>query len=118
MNFFDHKDEYELGFDYTFLCAIHLDERPKWAQKWAELIQSGGKLIVFLYPIKQRLHRNPPWVVTVEDVSEVLNECKKQCFLDTSLPLVFHCDLDAPIPHDLSVERRAGYERKMIWTRK
>lgn len=74
-NFFEHEGEYEVGFDYTFFCAIHPNDRPKWGRKWAELIKSGGTLLLFVFPNKTFRPEGPPWPVTSKDATSVLQEC-------------------------------------------
>lgn len=40
--FADPAGAFDMGYDYTFGCAIHPSMRPAWGQSWARLIQPGG----------------------------------------------------------------------------
>lgn len=45
-NFNELDGRFDLIFDYTFLCALPPDHRPRWAKKMRELLtpQTGKKL--------------------------------------------------------------------------
>ncbi len=48
-DFFEHPGQYDMVVEQTFFCALHPDLRPKYAQKMAELIVPGGKLVGVLF---------------------------------------------------------------------
>lgn len=58
-DFFKHKGHYDLIIEQTFFCAIHPSNRKAYAQKSAELLNPGGKVIGLLF---NRLfeHEGPP----------------------------------------------------------
>lgn len=51
-DFFDMRfsGEFDLIFDYTFLCAIPYVMRRKWARRMARLIRPGGELVTLIFP--------------------------------------------------------------------
>ncbi|CAI2170795.1 4924_t:CDS:2 [Funneliformis geosporum] len=67
-DFFGHippKEKYQVVYDYTFLCALSPELRPKWASKITELISSNGILIALMYPIGD--HKDgPPFALNPE----------------------------------------------------
>lgn len=47
-----------------FLCALHPSQRGKWAERMAELIKPGGKLVCLEFPMyKDPKLPGPPWGV-------------------------------------------------------
>ncbi len=55
-DFYELEGQFDLIFDYTFLCALPPDHRPHWAQKMRQLLtpQIGKELENFL-PVLNRL---------------------------------------------------------------
>lgn len=41
-DFFTHSATFDVGYDYTFFCALHPDMRKDWAAGWARIIVPGG----------------------------------------------------------------------------
>ncbi|KAF6261892.1 S-adenosyl-L-methionine-dependent methyltransferase [Scenedesmus sp. NREL 46B-D3] len=40
---------FDVGYDYTFLCALHPGMRASWAQGWARLLAPGGELLTWCF---------------------------------------------------------------------
>ncbi|KAH6609498.1 thiol methyltransferase 2 [Trichoderma cornu-damae] len=58
---------FDLIYDYTFLCALHPSERPRWARRMARLLAPGGRLICLEFPSGKPLsEQGPPWGVWPE----------------------------------------------------
>lgn len=59
-DFFKHDGHYDLIIEQTFFCAINPNNRKAYAQKSAELLNPGGKIIGLLF---NRLfeHEGPPY---------------------------------------------------------
>lgn len=52
-------DQFDLIFDYTFLCALKPEMREKWADKYSELLKAEtGELVTLIFPLK--FDRPPP----------------------------------------------------------
>eukprot|EP00775_Hariotina_reticulata_P004714 gene4714-4964_t len=101
-------ESFDIGYDYTFLCALHPDMRAAWAESWARLIRPGGELITLIFPIGGNppgAPQNPPWPVTPELYQELL------------LPAGFKQAYLAAIPEHLSHRARAGREWLGRWVR-
>lgn len=47
--------DFDLIFDYTFLCAMPPDMRPKWATRMRELLGQDGRLVCLQWP----MHKPP-----------------------------------------------------------
>jgi methyl halide transferase len=79
-NFFSYShptgEAFDLGYDYTFLCALHPDMRRDWALTWRRLLAPGGELVTLIFPVgpSQRAGgvENPPWQVTPELYQDLL----------------------------------------------
>jgi hypothetical protein len=104
-NFFEFdppEGKYQLIYDYTFLCALSPDLRPKWASKMAELISSDGILIALMFPISD--HKDgPPYALNPDIYQELLGENFERIHFDEN-PKGF--------------ERRKGREYMSVWRRK
>ncbi|RAL03281.1 uncharacterized protein BO80DRAFT_471066, partial [Aspergillus ibericus CBS 121593] len=48
---------FDLIYDYTFLCALHPNLRPQWADRMALLPRQDGLLICLEYP----MYKDPSW---------------------------------------------------------
>ncbi|EHK25477.1 uncharacterized protein TRIVIDRAFT_85262 [Trichoderma virens Gv29-8] len=61
------KGQFDLIYDYTFLCALQPSERPRWAKRMAQLLAPGGQLICLEFPSGKPLSlQGPPWGVWPE----------------------------------------------------
>ncbi|KAF2769376.1 S-adenosyl-L-methionine-dependent methyltransferase [Teratosphaeria nubilosa] len=47
--------QFDLIYDYTFLCALPRELRPKWSKRMSELLAPAGRLICLEFP----LHKPP-----------------------------------------------------------
>ena len=71
------KTQYDIGYDYTFFCALHPDMRDSWASSWAANIRPEGLLITLIFPVlpeELRGQAGPPWPVWPELYSEYLEK--------------------------------------------
>uniref|UniRef100_A0A383W5P7 Uncharacterized protein n=1 Tax=Tetradesmus obliquus TaxID=3088 RepID=A0A383W5P7_TETOB len=98
---------FNVGYDYTFLCALHPDMRSSWAEGWARLLQPGGELLTMVYPVDPSRDANtgPPWPVTPDLYKQLLP------------PAGFELVSLEPIPAGLSHEGRQGREWLGRWRR-
>lgn len=74
-DFFSPSDDakYDIGYDYTFFCAIHPTMREGWAQSWSKHIKPGGILVTSIFPdFEDRSITGPPWPVWPDLYKEVL----------------------------------------------
>jgi methyl halide transferase len=100
---------YDIGFDYTFLCALMPEMRAEWATSWHRILRPGGLLITLIFPVDENKEQTgPPWPVTPELYKELLVE-KKGLFVLKSLEKV---------PDEQSHAKRAGKEYMAVWERK
>jgi len=66
--------KYDIGYDYTFFCAIHPSMREGWAQSWSKHLKSGGTLVTSIFPdFEDRSITGPPWPVWPDLYKEVLD---------------------------------------------
>lgn len=108
-DFFSYQDEgglFDLGYDYTFLCALHPDMRQKWAQAWAKHLKPGGELVTLIFPVDPAREgvTGPPWAVTPELYTGLLQG-------------LFDCVSLEPVPPEQSHPTREGKEFLGRWRR-
>ncbi|KAB8225036.1 S-adenosyl-L-methionine-dependent methyltransferase [Aspergillus novoparasiticus] len=54
--------QFDLIYDYTFLCALHPNMRRQWAGRMADLLAPGGQLVCLEFPLfKDPKMLGPPW---------------------------------------------------------
>jgi len=54
--------QFDLVYDYTFLCALVPESRKDWADRMAELVKPGGFLFCLEFPLwKSNALPGPPW---------------------------------------------------------
>lgn len=63
---------YDIGYDYTFFCAIEPAMRKKWARAWSSWLQPGGELVTLMFPVESEGREGPPWPVPVELYDDTL----------------------------------------------
>eukprot|EP00746_Dinoflagellata_sp_MGD_P132144 gnl/MRDRNA2_/MRDRNA2_65866_c0_seq2.p1 gnl/MRDRNA2_/MRDRNA2_65866_c0~~gnl/MRDRNA2_/MRDRNA2_65866_c0_seq2.p1 ORF type:complete len:256 (+),score=55.62 gnl/MRDRNA2_/MRDRNA2_65866_c0_seq2:74-841(+) len=66
-------EPFDLGYDYTFLCALHPTYRKQWASSWARTLKPGGELVTLMYPVTKK-EGGPPYAVTAELYRELLGQ--------------------------------------------
>ena len=76
-DFFSYADPggaFDLGYDYTFLCALHPSMRKDWATAWGKHLKPGGELITLIFPVDPSREgvEGPPWPVTPELYKDLL----------------------------------------------
>jgi hypothetical protein len=76
-DFFNYKDAgglFDIGYDYTFLCALHPDMRTAWAAGWGRHLSPGATLVTLIYPVDPSREGTPgpPWPVTPELYQQLL----------------------------------------------
>ena len=66
--------EFDVIFDYTFLCALPPNLRPRWAKRMSQLLGPTGKLICLEWPLgKDPKQGGPPHGVTPQLFAELLS---------------------------------------------
>ncbi|KAJ5927617.1 thiol methyltransferase [Penicillium verrucosum] len=54
--------QFDIIYDYTFLCALHPDMRQQWSKRMSELLRSDGYLVCLEFPLyKDPTLPGPPW---------------------------------------------------------
>ena len=111
-NFFTYTDPtgvgFDIGYDYTFFCALMPDMRSDWAPAWRRILRPGGKLITLIFPVDESLpFEGPPWPVTPELYKELLDG--KNGFVLVSMEKV---------PDEQSHSQRSGKEWMAVWERR
>ncbi|MBN2668644.1 MAG: hypothetical protein JXR60_05375 [Bacteroidales bacterium] len=59
VDFFEHKEKYDLIIEQTFFCAIDPSYRTKYVEKIQELLNIGGCLVGVLFNIPLNSHKPP-----------------------------------------------------------
>ncbi len=70
-DFFKHKQKYNIILDHTFLCALHPRFRQAWATKMGDLLEPGGLLITYMFPLASHL-LGPPYALSVQLYEQLL----------------------------------------------
>lgn len=96
----------DIGYDYTFLCALPPELRQKWAQAWARLIKPGGELVTMIFPVDETLEGGPPYAV------------KPYLYKDLLEPVGFENTYMDQVPPFMSHKGRGGKEWFGRWERK
>jgi len=108
-DFFDSTvttPEYDVGYDYTFFCALHPSMREDWAKAWARHIKPDGELVTLIFPVEaEPRDSGPPFCVHPDAYSAVLTA---NGFLNTYLE---------KIPDEKSHAGREGKEWFAKWKR-
>ncbi|TQS32819.1 hypothetical protein Golomagni_06855 [Golovinomyces magnicellulatus] len=106
-DFFDDawsKDvKYDLIFDYTFLCALPPQARPKWAKRMSELLSHKGRLICLEFPNgKPLIDKGPPWGLNPEVYEALLTHPGEELDYNDDGSVV---DPPSPKPRDGALHR-------------
>jgi methyl halide transferase len=108
-DFFEWTDgdkPFDVGFDYTFFCALSPHMRAKWGPAWHRLLRPGGLLVTLIFPVDEDQNRQgPPWPVTPEMYKEALE------------PYGFTLRSLEKVPNELSHKGRGGREYLAVWER-
>ncbi|GAB4822661.1 hypothetical protein N2152v2_009707 [Parachlorella kessleri] len=75
----DAKGPFDVGYDYTFMCALHPDMRADWAAAWSRFLKPGGTLACLVFPVDPERQTGPPWPVTPEIYEDLLSKHGFQC---------------------------------------
>ncbi|KAJ5675660.1 hypothetical protein N7462_008557 [Penicillium macrosclerotiorum] len=60
----DETTKFDVVYDYTFLCALHPEQRLKWAASMSRILKPGGLLVCLEFPLyKDPKLPGPPWGV-------------------------------------------------------
>uniref|UniRef100_A0A6U0VE35 Thiopurine S-methyltransferase n=1 Tax=Polytomella parva TaxID=51329 RepID=A0A6U0VE35_9CHLO len=110
-NFFTFEDPegpFDIGFDYTFFCAMHPSMRHEWATSWARVLRPGSKLLALEYPMDPSADVNagPPFPVTPALYRQYLE------------PVGFECVSETPLKEGESHPTREGKELFAVYVRK
>ena len=77
-DFFDYSPaaSFDLIWDYTFLCALPPEYRPRWARRVDELLAPDGELVTLIFPVVEGgdPSRGPPYIMSPDLVRAVLGE--------------------------------------------
>jgi len=96
---------WDVGYDYTFLCALQPEQRELWAATWYDLIKEEGRLVCLIFPIDPDRQGGPPFAVTTGLYRNLLEN------------VGFELESLEPVPEEVSHEGRGGKEAIGIWRR-
>lgn len=74
-DFFDWQPDepFDLIFDYTFLCAIEPEMRPRWVERIDELLAPDGELVTLIFPVVDKdPDDGPPYPMSPELLESLL----------------------------------------------
>jgi len=71
-DFFNLTGKYDLIIEQTFFCAIHPDQRKKYADKMFQLLKPNGKLVGVLFG-KEFDHPGPPFGGSITEYKTLFN---------------------------------------------
>jgi SAM-dependent methyltransferase len=98
----DDVKQFDLIFDYTFLCALPPSLRGSWGEQMAKLVKPNGVLVTLIFPIGD-YEGGPPFAVSTELYTELLSKAFK---------LVY-----GPAESPSTVPQRQGREKMAVWRR-
>jgi len=106
----DAAPPFDVGYDYTFFCALPPARRPAWAAAWAAALRPGGVLITLCFPMSPPdcpARQGPPWPVSHAAYEAALS------------PVGFHRTHCARVPDGHSFKSdghdRNGREWMSVW---
>lgn len=75
----DFRAPFDLIWDCTFLCALDIAARAKWAQRTSELLHPDGDLLSLVFPITDSKppDSGPPFPLTIPLVEGLLTDMDK-----------------------------------------
>ncbi|RKF61045.1 putative thiol methyltransferase 2 [Erysiphe neolycopersici] len=92
-DFFDIKSlenagnngQFDLIYDYTFLCALHPSMRSTWSKRMTELLAPNGRLVCIEFPTyKPHSTGGPPWGLSSEVYEAHLGRPGRELMYDES----------------------------------
>ncbi|KAK5112727.1 hypothetical protein LTR62_003825 [Meristemomyces frigidus] len=128
-DFFEHtggKGEFDVIYDYTFLCALPPAMRPQWAKRMSELLGPNGHLVCLEFPLgKEPKTGGPPHGVTEPLFEQLLKRPGEEVQYDEE-GYVVDSQHGETAPHGLvrvdrwkaerTHEAGAGKDHVSIWT--
>ena len=65
---------FDFAYDYTFLCALQINNRKKWAKTYHSILKDDGLLMTVIYPVDESRDKNngPPFALNVSLVESLL----------------------------------------------
>lgn len=104
-DFFTFKpaSQFDLVWDYTFLCAIDPPMRTRWADRMSQLIAPSGELAALVFPQVERTESGPPYTLYPSHLVELL------------APHGFRVSYDQPARE--SIPSREGRESLLVLSR-
>ena len=61
-DFFDHQGVYDCGYHHTFSASFNPISDAH-GRKWAELLVSGGLLLIIVFPLTTQRRHRPLWPI-------------------------------------------------------
>jgi len=103
----DDGGPFDVGYDYTFGCAMHPTHRMDWAAAWARLLRPGGTLVTLLFPVDPAAdpQHGPPYPVS------------EQLYRGLLQPAGFKLESMDKVQPEHSAAARAGREWLGVWRR-
>lgn len=84
-DFFDWQadEPFDMIWDYTFLCAIEPQMRPRWAERMDELLKPDGELITLIFPVIDKAPDDgPPYAMSPELVRGLLEPTLRAHYME------------------------------------
>lgn len=95
---------FDIGFDYTFFCALMPSQRKEWASAWSKHLKPGGILIALIFPVDVDRDRvGPPWPVYPD------------LYRDALEGVGFSLKSLEKLPENMSHPGRGGSEYMSLW---
>jgi hypothetical protein len=130
-DFFTHDlgAPFQLVWDYTFLCALPPELRPRWAARMRELLAPDGLLVTLIFPVSDHTG-GPPYAVSPQlyeqaRLAAVYRSCRAHAARADALAAPqllgdagFEAVELAPVPDELSHAARRGKEWLGKWRRR
>ena len=80
-----HGGDFDLVFDYTFLCALPPELRPSWSRRMSQLLAPTGHLICLEWPLgKDPATGGPPHGLTSDLYVRLFNQPGREIKYDAS----------------------------------
>ncbi|PXF43295.1 Thiocyanate methyltransferase 1 [Gracilariopsis chorda] len=77
-DFFDARavgGPFSVVYDYSFFCALGVQQRGAWAQRMRELVEVGGSLITAMYPVGKSVDEGgPPFGYDAHTLRQLLQD--------------------------------------------